>query len=251
MSDLLILCYHGVSETWPAATSVKPDDFERQLSGFVERGYRGATFSDALTAPPAERTLVVTFDDAHRSVLEQAAPVMSRLGLPGTVYVPTEYAGSDRPMAWGGYDIWLGTEHVGELRCMSWDELRDLATVGWEVGSHTLSHPRLPRLSDAEIAVELGESRRECEERMGVPCRSIAYPYSDYDDRVVRAAADSGYRFAAIVPRGPRAPLPLQWPRVGVYHGESAGRLRLRAAARRLGPSVTARAALALRGLRR
>lgn len=251
MSDLLVLCYHGVSETWPAATSVKPDDFERQLSSFVERGYRGATFSDALTAPPTERTLVVTFDDAHRSVLEQAAPVMSRLGLQGTVYVPTEYAGSDRPMAWGGYDIWLDTEHEGELRCMSWDELRDLAAVGWEVGSHTLSHPRLPRLSDAEIAVELGESRRECEERMGVPCRSIAYPYSAYDDRVVRAAAEAGYRFAATVPRGPRAPLPLQWPRVDVYHGESAGRLRLRAAARRLGPSVTARAALALRGLRR
>jgi peptidoglycan/xylan/chitin deacetylase (PgdA/CDA1 family) len=251
MDDVLVLCYHGISETWPAATSVKPGDFERQLSELVRRGYRGATFSDALTAPPSGKTLAVTFDDAHRSVFELAAPAMARLGLPGTVYVPTGYAGSDRPMGWDGYDAWMGTEHEDELLCMGWDELRGLAADGWEIGSHTRSHPRLSRLGDAEIAAELTNSRQECEERMGAPCRSIAYPYSDYDERVVRAAAEAGYRFAATVPRGPRAPLALEWPRVGVYHGESARRVRLRARARRLGPSASARAALALRGLRR
>jgi peptidoglycan/xylan/chitin deacetylase (PgdA/CDA1 family) len=251
MNDLLVLCYHGISETWPAATSVRPGDFKDQLEGFLRRGYRGATFSDALMAPPAEKTLVVTFDDAHRSVLQYAASVMAGLGIPGTVYVPTDYAGTDKSMAWDGYDDWLGTEHEPELLCMGWDELRDLASRGWEVGSHTRSHPRLSRLGDAEIAAELAESRRECEERMGAPCRSIAYPYSDYDARVVRAAGEAGYRFAATVPRGPRSPLPLEWPRVGVYHGESARRVRLRAGARRLMPSASSRAALALRRLGR
>jgi peptidoglycan/xylan/chitin deacetylase (PgdA/CDA1 family) len=251
MTDLLILCYHGISEAWPARTSVKPGDFERQLSEFVRRGYRGATFSEALTAPPSDRTLVVTFDDAHRSVLELAVPAMARLGIPGTVYAPTEYAGSGMPMAWDGYDVWLGTEHESELTCMSWDELGGLAAEGWEVGSHTRSHPRLSQLGDAEIAAELTDSRRECEERMGMPCHSLAYPYSDYDDRVVRAAGEAGYRFAATVPRTPRSPLPLQWPRVGVYHGESVRRVRLRAKTRRLGPSASARAALALRGFGR
>src|SRR4051812_25010527 len=111
MGDLLVLCYHGISETWPASTSVRPGDFEAQLRAFAERGYRGATLAEALTAPPSERTLVVTFDDAHRSVLELAAPVMAELGIPGTVFVPTDYAGGERPMGWDGYDVWLGTEH--------------------------------------------------------------------------------------------------------------------------------------------
>lgn len=246
MRDLVVLCYHGISETWPAATSVRPGDFERQLESFLESGYRGATFSEALTAP-AERCLAVTFDDAHSSVFEVAAPAMARLGLPGTVFVPTGYAGGDRPMAWDGYDEWVGTEHAGELSCMGWDELRALAAAGWEIGSHTRSHPRLSQLADEEIEKELRESRRECEERMGTGCASIAYPYSDYDERVVKLAGQVGYRFGATVPRGPRAALPLEWPRVGAYHGESARRIRLRTRSRRLSPSNMSRLARALR----
>lgn len=248
MHDLLVLCYHGISETWPAPTSVRPRDFEQQLESFVRRGYRGATLSDALTVPPAQRTLVVTFDDAHRSVLELGAPVMARLGIPGTVYVPTGYPDTDRPMAWDGYDTWLGTEHEGELDCMSWDELRGLAAAGWEVGSHTRSHPRLSTLADGEIEAELTDSRAECEQAMGVSCPSIAYPYSDYDDRTVRIAAAAGYRSAVTVPRGPQPALPLQWPRVGVYHGEDARRIELRARVRRLQTPLPVRAIQALRG---
>jgi peptidoglycan/xylan/chitin deacetylase (PgdA/CDA1 family) len=250
MDDLLVLCYHGISETWPASTSVRPEDFERQLSGFVRQGYGGATLSDALTARHAEKTLVVTFDDAHRSVLEFAAPVMARLGIPGTVFVPTAYPGSDRPMGWDGYDKWLGTEHEKELLCMNWDELRGLDADGWEIGSHTRTHPRLSRIGDDEIAVEMIDSRKACEESIGVPCTSIAYPYSDYDERAVRAASAAGYRFAVTVPRGPRAVLPLEWPRVGVYHGESARRVRLRVRARRLAPALPIRGIQALRGRR-
>lgn len=249
MNDLLVLCYHGISETWPAATSVRSEDLERQLEAFLRDGYRGATLSEALTDPPAERTLVVTFDDAHRSVQELAAPLMARLGVPGTVYVPTDYAGTERPMGWAGYDSWLGTEHESELLCMDWEGLRGLAAAGWEVGSHTCSHPRLSQLDDARIAAELGDSKRRCEEMMGAPCRSLAYPYSDYDARAVRAAGEAGYSSAVTVPRSPAAPLPLQWPRVGAYRGESARRIALRAKSRRLGVSLPARAGLALRRL--
>lgn len=251
MKDVLVLCYHGISESWPAPTAVAPADFERQLTQLTRRGYRGATLSDALTTPPGEQTLVVTFDDAHRSVLELAAPVMARLGLPGTVYVPTDYPGSGRPMGWEGYDAWLGTEHEEELSCMSWEELSGLAEQGWEIGSHTRSHPRLSGLDDAAIFAELSESKAECESRTGLPCHSLAYPYSDYDTRAVAAAAATGYRFAVTVPRSPVAALPFEWPRVGAYRSESARRLLLRARSRRLRPSPLARGLLDLRRLMR
>jgi peptidoglycan/xylan/chitin deacetylase (PgdA/CDA1 family) len=217
----------------------------------VRRGYRGATISEALTAPPGERVLAVTFDDAHRSVLELAAPIMARLGVPGTVYVPTDYAGTERPMGWEGYDVWLGTEHERELLCMGWEDLRGLVAGGWEVGSHTCSHPRLARIDDAAIAAELSESKRICAERIGAPCESLAYPYSDYDTRAVRAAWEAGYRSAVTVPTSPASPLPLEWPRIGVYRGESVRRLSARLRTRRLRPSGAARAALALRRLAR
>jgi peptidoglycan/xylan/chitin deacetylase (PgdA/CDA1 family) len=247
MNEVLVLCYHGVSETWPAATTVAPGDFEEQISSLVARGYKGATLCEALTTPASAKTLVVTFDDAHRSVLELAAPVLERLGVPGTMFVPTDYPDSGRPMAWDGYAEWMGTEHEGELDCMGWDDLRGLAEGGWEIGSHTRSHPRLSRLGDAEILAELVESRAVCEKEMRTPCRSLAYPYSDYDDRVVRAAREAGYLLAVTVPRGPQAPLPLQWPRVGVYCGEGSRRVIARSGARRLAPSLLARTALAVR----
>lgn len=224
--DVLVLAYHAVSDTWPADTTVTAAELERQLAGLVERGYRGATLSCALSAPPAPRTLVVTFDDAHRSVLTRAAPVLRRLGLPGTVFVPTDYAGTGRPTGWSGFEEWLGTPHEAELVCLDWDELDGLAGEGWEIGSHTCSHPRLPRVGDEQLAVELRESRRTIEERLGRPCPALAYPYSDVDGRVVAAARDAGYAAAVTIPVRVVPPLPLQWPRVGVSRGDSDRRFR-------------------------
>jgi len=250
MSDLLVLCYHGVSETWPARTTVRPAELKSQLRYFLEHGYRGATLTEALTVPPYEKTLVVTFDDANRSVYELAAPPMAAMGVPGTVFVPTAYPDSGRPMGWEGFDVWLGTEHEHELTCMGWGELRELAAAGWEIGSHTKNHPRLSKIGDQPIKDELIESRAECEQQMQLPCTSLAYPYSDYDERAVRAALEAGYNYAVTVPTGPAPALALQWPRVVVARGETAKRVALRARARRLEPHVALQAVQRLRGRR-
>ena len=61
---------------------------------------------------------------------------------------------------------------------------------------------------------------------MGTPCHSIAYPYSDYDDRAVRAGGRSRISLRRHrAARSGQPPLALQWPRVGVYHGEGARRI--------------------------
>jgi len=228
MSDIVVLCYHAVSRTWPAATSVTPGDLRAQLERFLHRGYHGSTLVDALTAPTAPRIVVVTFDDAHRSVLEIARPVLDALGLPATVFVPTDYAGTQRLMGWAGYERWMATEHAQELRCLSWEELGDLAEGGWEIGSHTCSHPRLTSLDDRALRRELSVSRRICQERLNGPCVSLAYPYADYDDRVLEATRRAGYGLAVTVAAGWAQPLPLRWPRVVVGHGDTARRLQMR-----------------------
>lgn len=246
--DIVVLCYHGVSPTWPAVVTVTPTNLEAQLSRFLRRGYRGSTLCDALTAPRHERTLVVTFDDAFRSVLTLAFPVLERLGLPATVFVPTAYPDSGSPMGWAGYDHWLGTPHEHELACLSWEELRRLRAAGWEIGSHTHSHPRLTSLDESSLTRELHISREKCEWEMKEPCYSLAYPYSDCDSRVVRAARQAGYALATTVAVGSRPALPLQWPRVIVARKDTAVLVGLRArrlatppvdaAWRRLAPSI-------------
>lgn len=234
MNDALVLCYHAVSETWPAKIAVKPDQLEEQLRLLLRRGYSGATFTDAATAPANGKLLAVTFDDAFRSVLEYAFPLLSRLGLPGTVFVPTSFPGSEVSMEWPGIDEWVGGPYASELVPMSWEELRLLADAGWEVGSHTRSHPRLPQLDDARLAEELEGSRRDCEERLGTACRSLAYPYGDVDARVARAAEAAGYDAAgpmlrgAAVLRGSGLPVRVGWPRVGIYLDDTPSRFRLK-----------------------
>lgn len=231
MSDVLVLCYHALSPTWPAALSIEPEPFERQLQALADRGYTGATLTQAIADPPAKRTVAVTFDDAYRSVLELARPILDRLGMPASVYVPTAWPERGEPMAWDGIDQWLGGEHEHELACMSWDELRGLADHGWEVGSHTRSHPRLPQLDDGALADELTGSRADCEAGLGRGCETLAYPYGAVDERVVEAAGRAGYRYAVSLPKRLHAPRPLCWPRVGVYHvdGEKDWRWRLKA----------------------
>jgi peptidoglycan/xylan/chitin deacetylase (PgdA/CDA1 family) len=239
VGEVLVLCYHAVSERFPASLAVSPNALRDQLGILVRRGYRGATFSASISEPREGMTLAVTFDDAYRSVFRLALPILAEYGLPGTVFAPTAYIGAERPMRWPGIDRWHGTSHEAELVPCSWTELEQLVDAGWEVGSHTQTHPRLPELTDDELTAELSQSRRECEQRLGVPCRSIAYPYGAVNGRVAEAVADAGYSFAAELPGSFRTPsAPLRWPRVGVFHKDSRWRFLLK----------TARSMRALRG---
>lgn len=228
MSQPLVLCYHAVSETWESELAVTPAQLRGQVGDLLARGYRPATFLDAVLAPTGSRTLAVTFDDAYRSVFELARPVLNDLGAVGSVYAATDWIGRDQPMGWPGLDKWLGTPDEDELLPMGWDELRKLAGEGWEVGSHTRSHPRLTELDRTALANELEGSRAACAEGLGHPCETIAYPYGDVDERVAQAAASAGYRAGGALPKVPHAPSALLWPRVGVYRFDGDARFRLK-----------------------
>jgi peptidoglycan/xylan/chitin deacetylase (PgdA/CDA1 family) len=226
MSDLLVLCYHAVSPTWPAALSVTPDALDRQLAELVRRGYRGARFTDAVMSKPAGRTVVVTFDDNFRSVLELAKPILDRYEIPGTLYVPTDWPDDPRPMRWPGIDRWLGTPHESELLGLPWTSVRTLADAGWEIGSHTCSHPRLAEVDDATLVRELHDSKVAVERALERPCTSIAYPYGSVDARVEAATREAGYLAAGSIPRVLHAPRALCWPRAPIFHVDTPARFR-------------------------
>ena len=228
MRDNLILCYHALSPSWDAGLATMPERFTEQLKTLASLGYRGTTFTEAAQAPPRSGIVAVTFDDAFRSVFALARPILERFGMPGTVFVPTDLIDMGGPLRWSGIDQWLDGPHASELAPMSWDEIRALNRAGWEIGSHTCSHPRLTLLDDADLATEMAGSKEICEERLGSPCTSIAYPYGDVDARVVRAAVAAGYRSAAGLPDRIRAPDAMNWPRIGIYRVDDDRRFRIK-----------------------
>ena len=171
MPDVLVLCYHAVSERFPAALSVTPEAFERQLALLAKAGYRGATFEQAVQARSG-RTVAITFDDAYLSVLTLGKPLLDAVGFPATVYAPTAYLDTpERPLSWAGIEQWHGGEHERELLPMSWDQLGGLADAGWEIGSHTRSHPHLTQIGDDAAARASSRSRKAT--RRGAPRAAV------------------------------------------------------------------------------
>jgi peptidoglycan/xylan/chitin deacetylase (PgdA/CDA1 family) len=100
-----------------------------------------------------------------------------------------EIAGPLAPAEWAGM--------------MSWEQLRDLARAGHEVGSHSLTHPILPNCSNPELDREVAGSKALLEERLQFEVSSFCYPNGDYDARVAAAVARAGYRVAVTTGGGP------------------------------------------------
>ena len=72
------------------------------------------------------------------------------------------------------------------------DELRSLASNGFEIGFHTRRHYLLTTLSDGELARAMAEGRDELEPLAG-RMSSIAYPHGKADRRVASAAREAGF----------------------------------------------------------
>jgi peptidoglycan/xylan/chitin deacetylase (PgdA/CDA1 family) len=194
--DRLVLGYHSVFSVGASKLAVTSSQLRRQLSSLLARGFEGVTFQDAVTGRAAGPRMAVTFDDGELCVLDHGFPVLEELGLVATMFVPTA--------------------RVGTPKHLSWDDLSRLASRGWEIGSHTVAHARLTELDDDALDDELRRSRQAIEDRLGTPCRSIAYPYGAVDARVRAAAARAGFTAGCVSDRGPRDGDPLRWARVGV-----------------------------------
>ena len=170
----LVLCYHAVSPTWEHRLSIHPDLLLRQVRA-LSRFWR----------------VHATFDDAFRSAAT-VFPALERLGVSIQIFVCTRYARAGAPLSIPE----LAGDDPAQLATMSWDELREHADRGVQIGSHTVSHSHLTRLSDAELRRELEESKEEAEAELGRPCRELAYPYGEHDERVRAAARGAGYERA-------------------------------------------------------
>jgi peptidoglycan/xylan/chitin deacetylase (PgdA/CDA1 family) len=221
--EAVVLGYHRVGSppkgSWETWFSVPEETFVEQLRALVVAGWEPVAvdaFVQGLDEParlPA-RAVLLTFDDAFKSLTGSALRVLTRLGYPAAVFVPVGHVGATN--AWDA-----DTAHPTEPLC-SWDDLRELERAGISVQSHALSHRRLSTLDRAAREREVEESKATLERELDKPVELLAYPYGDSgpeEDDVGAVAACAGYR-AAFMFGGARFSLPVEdrfhLPRVAV-----------------------------------
>jgi peptidoglycan/xylan/chitin deacetylase (PgdA/CDA1 family) len=184
-----ILYYHSISDA-PIRSSVSPAAFAEQMEHLRENGYRVLSLADvvrhiATRAAFPEKCVALTLDDGFKDNYQEAFPILQRAGFTATVFLTAAYIGTDR------LPTLTRTDFVP--RPLGWNEVKEMHRHGIEVGSHTLTHPMLSRVSPDLARREIVESRRVIEEVLGAPVRFFCYPRGDFDGNVKRLVRDAGY----------------------------------------------------------
>lgn len=227
---LTVLAYHTVEV---------PEQFERHLD-FLLRSMHPVSLDEVLDAVAGRRRLprravLITFDDGHRSVFEEARPLLRARGMPAAVFVVAGLLDTATPYWFGEARelVRRGGRVDGitatapdavvramkkmpdEVRLKALDALRATAAstvpampqlkqqelsmleeAGIAVGNHTLTHPCLDQCTGAKIVEEVELAHEMLIDALGHPPRAFAYPNGDEDPRVVRAVAECGYEAA-------------------------------------------------------
>lgn len=220
-----VLAYHKVTRFEFGGTWVPPARFASQLDHLLEAGCtfigEGA-FLETLsgTREGRSREILLTFDDGYRELLEEAVPALESRKIPAHIFIVSRFVGRE--------NRWELPLPGRRCRHLSRDEILDLDGRGFTFGSHTRTHRDLTRLDPDEARGEIAESKRELEDMLGSPVRSLSYPFGRFNARIAREASLAGYEAAfSMYPPGPGARLDaFALRREGVYIVDTLGSLR-------------------------
>jgi len=189
-----VLAYHLVDRRLDAGIAwITPKRFEKQIAWLAAAGYRSLSLSGFLQHHHSanEKCVVITFDDGYSSLHQYALPILARYHFRATVFVVTGYVG--RP------NLWDVKFFLPRFHHLDWGELRELMAAGWEIGSHSLNHDYLPSLADDELRHDLAASRKILEDHLQAPVRHLSLPFGRGNQRVYRAAKETGYQSVAVL----------------------------------------------------
>jgi peptidoglycan/xylan/chitin deacetylase (PgdA/CDA1 family) len=191
-----ILVYHRFAETCESPLCIPRSVFDQQMKYLKENGYRSISLGELLNfvryrqAVP-KRSVVITMDDGYKSAYDIAYPILKGYGFTATLFIYTDFV-------------------EGGSAAISWDQLREMKSEGFEVGSHTLSHCDLTKKGEGEgdqaymarIKEELFVSKQILDKELGQDTVYLAFPYGTYNQRVLRICDQIGYKMGFSVKRG-------------------------------------------------
>lgn len=207
-----ILMYHMVRTPLAGGRfnklRVSPRAFERQLAWLSRHGWRFAFLAE-LAEPTASneprKTVVLTFDDGYRDNYLNAHPLLLKYGAKATLFLVADRHDRDWSVSKKAH------HNSGELRDepkLTDDEVRAMLDSGvWALGSHTVTHPPLPTLNDAEKRAEIVGGKEQLESRFNTLVDTFAYPFGLFGPSDVDIADAAGFSLAVTTEPGISTPL--------------------------------------------
>jgi peptidoglycan/xylan/chitin deacetylase (PgdA/CDA1 family) len=174
-----ILLYHHIDIS-PTASRyhVSPELFEQELK--VLRDWDYSTIStemlvDAITKGRElpDHPILITFDDGHLDNYTSAFPIMQKYGFIGAIYIVVNYIGKD------GY--------------LDRSQILEMHNAGWDVGSHSMNHFDLTKLSLKDERTEIIWSKKKLEEILGIKILTFAYPFGARSNISTGLVREAGY----------------------------------------------------------
>ena len=181
-----VLMYHHVApKTGDSPYYVSPDIFAQQMAWLHDNGYHvisldkfyNGVFGNELLP---DRPVVLTFDDGNKDQYLNAVPAMMKYGFTGTFYIITN-------------DVDAGSGY------MTWDMLKEMVKDGMDIESHTVHHPNLASLDEDATRLELVNSKKVLEEKLGIRVKHLAYPGGAYSKTTIKVLEELGYLTAVTV----------------------------------------------------
>jgi peptidoglycan/xylan/chitin deacetylase (PgdA/CDA1 family) len=170
---LSIVLVHRVTDIIPPDSLTVSTAWFRDFCRLMRDRFHVVSLSEAMRVLRSgerlnQRMVAITFDDCYLDNLF-AARVLAEHGLPACFFIPTAFPGTNHVFPWD----------VGLKRMMNlgWDDIREMASMGHEIGSHSVTHADISLMGDEEAAREIQESKQTLEAQLGQHIRWFAYPF--------------------------------------------------------------------------
>ena len=173
-----IICFHRVNDYDNSQLSASTRLFE-EIIREVRSRYHPVPLQkliDGLNNNKAIRpkTVAITFDDGYRDNLLFAAPILRKYDVPATFFIISGYIGTDKVLPW---DESNKVSHP----LMTWDEVSELNKMGFEIGSHTVTHVNLGKVPVDVARQEIFQSKEQIEDEISQHANTFAVPFGRKD----------------------------------------------------------------------
>ncbi len=188
-NKLVIFCYHSVgNDRW--SFSVKPKDLSKQME-YMLASYEPWRLSDVENYLNGKKILtknafVVTFDDGYKNLLK-TIDIFKKRSIHPTVFLLSDKGKIKRK------------EIATKRSILKDNDILVLKDAGWEIGSHSKTHPDFAKIDDCDLNDEIQGSKLALEKNLNLKVNYFAYPKGRYSKKIIDCVKKSNYKLALSV----------------------------------------------------